>query len=96
MGSTDAETPLAYRMMVPRFEDMNDELDFIDQQFCDIDADITDQFEWARKAANCGNIKTLTRAMLMKPKITKETLADQLLYALTILNLILSTLLYNK
>jgi hypothetical protein len=58
MGSADVdyETPLEYRLMVPRFEGINDELDFMDTKFCEIDEDITEKFEWARKAANCGNI----------------------------------------
>ena len=85
MCSTNPETPLDYRTMVPRFEDINDELDNIDEKFCEIDEDITQQFEWARKATNCGNIKSLTRDMLMKPKITKETLAEQLLYELSVM-----------
>ena len=87
MGSTNVETPLDYKIMVPRFEDMNDELDFIDEKLCDIDDDIKGHFEWARKETNCENIKTLTRDMLMKPKITKEKLAEQLLSVLATLKL---------
>jgi hypothetical protein len=85
MGSIDVTTPLEYNMMVPRFENINEELQYMDTTFCKIDEDITEQFEWACKTTNCGNIKALTRDMLMEPKVTREKLADQLLSVLSIL-----------
>ena len=75
--STNFETPLDYRMKVPRFEDMNDELDFIDQQFCDVDDDIRGHFEWARKETNCENISTLTRVNETENYLGKASLCSR-------------------
>jgi hypothetical protein len=73
MGCTDAKTPPEYRLMVLRFEDMNDELHFVDLKFCEIDEDIRDRFEWLANRQTVRILRLLIETENNKGKAGRST-----------------------